>query len=368
VKRSLRVAISIILTALFLALFLRGFDLGAAWRSLTEASPALIALSVAINLLGYVVRAWRWRVLLAPVRPGLGMYNLTSTTFIGFMISFLVPFRLGEVVRPVLLARRERLSAGAALATIALERVLDALAVMGLFLLFVLSSRGALLLAAPPPGAGPSQGALLLRQGLWAAAIFAGLGVAAVGFLVAFPRRVLGLLRRLAPGGTGGPAARLLELSERFIGGLGIVRHGRGLAQAVALSFALWLVIDLGVLYGVRAFGLPLALPDIFLLMVPLAVGIAVPTPGGVGPYEFLAQVSLTDFWGVEASAAAAAAVTLHAITLLPTIALGMLFMWRDGLRPGDVRALATAGAAAGGGAGAPPGGPGAPPAREGLR
>ena len=343
-KRSFRIAISLLLTALFLGLFLRAFDLGAAWRSLQEASLALIALSVAVNLLGYMVRAWRWRVLLEPVRPGVGIYNLTSTIFIGFMVSFLVPFRLGEVVRPVLLARRERLSAGAALATIALERVLDALAVMGLFLVFILSSRGAALLSAPP-GAGPSQGALILRQGLWAAAAFAGVGVAGVGVLVAFPRQVLAFLRRLAPGGTGGTggsAGRAVDLLERFIGGLGIVRRGRGLARAVALSFGMWLIIDLGVLCGVRAFGLPLGFPDIFLLMVPLAVGIAVPTPGGVGPYEFLAQVSLTDFWGAEASTAAAAAITLHAITLLPTIALGLLFMWRDGLRPGDVRALGT--------------------------
>ena len=339
-KRSYRIAISVLLTAVFLGLFLRAFDLGAAWRSLKEASLALIALSAAINLMGYLVRAWRWRILLAPVRPGLGMYNLTATTFIGFMVSFLVPFRLGEVVRPVLLARRERLSAGAALATVALERVLDALAVMGLFLAFVLSSRGAALLAAPPPGAMPSQGALFLRQGLWAAAAFAGLGVAGVGILVAFPQRVLGLLRRLAPGGATSAAARAVGAIEHFVGGFAVVRRGRGLAQAVALSIGMWLVIDLGVLCGVRAFGLPLRFPDIFLLMVPLAVGIAVPTPGGVGPYEFLAQISLTDFWGVEASTAAAAAITLHAITLLPTIGGGLLFMWRDGLRPGDVRAL----------------------------
>lgn len=359
-KRSLRVVISLVLTALFLALFLRAFDLGAAWRSLRAASPALVAMSVAINLVGFVLRAYRWRVLLAPVRPGLGMYNLTSTTFIGFMVSFLVPFRLGEVVRPVLLARRERLSAGAALATIALERLLDALAVMGLFLLFVLSPRGAALLAAPAGGAAPAPGALVLRQAVTASAVLAGIGVAAVGLLVAFPHTVLAAARRLAPGGVGGAAARLIEPLERFVSGFAVVRRGRGLALSVALSFALWLLIDLGVLCGVRALGLSLALPDIFALMVPLAIGIAVPTPGGVGPYEFLAQISLTDLWGVDAPRAAAAAVTLHAIALLPTIAAGLAFMWRDGLRPSDVRALASMPderAPVGGAAARPPGG-----------
>jgi len=70
------------------------------------------------------------------------------------------------------------------------------------------------------------------------------------------------------------------------------------------------------------------------------------PTPGGVGPYEFLGQVSLSGFFAVPAADAAAAAVTLHAIALLPTIVIGLAFMWRDGLRPSEVRTVAAAGPA----------------------
>ena len=66
------------------------------------------------------------------------------------------------------------------------------------------------------------------------------------------------------------------------------------------------------------------------------------PTPGGVGPYEFLCQVSLSGFWGVPEASAGAAAVMLHAITLLPTIALGLIFMWHGGVRPAEVRKMAT--------------------------
>ena len=144
-KQITRLSISLLLTAGFLALFATRFDLGTAGRSLRAASPVLIAVSISVNLFAYLIRAWRWRVLLTPVRPGIGLYGLTSATFIGFMVSFLVPFRVGEVVRPVLLARREKLNAGAAFATIAVERLLDGLAVLTLFLVFLVMTRNTLI-------------------------------------------------------------------------------------------------------------------------------------------------------------------------------------------------------------------------------
>jgi glycosyltransferase 2 family protein len=340
VRPAFRVAISLGLMAAFLALFLLSFDFAAAWRSLGTASPTLVLLSVAINLVGFLVRAWRWRYLMAPIREGVGMYNLTSTTFIGFMVSFLVPFRLGEVVRPILLARRERVSPSATLATIALERLLDTLTVMTLFLVFILSARGAALLSAAP-GEAASQASLLLRRGALGAGALVLVAVPLVVILVAFPGRVVAILHRLH-GGRSSWATRAIEVVERFITGLGAVRRGRDLAASLLLSVALWLLIDLSVFVGTSAFGLPLRLPDIFLLILPLAVGIAMPTPGGVGPYEFLAQISLTDFWGIPRAVAAAAAIALHAIALVPTIAIGLAFMWRDGLRPADVKRLAS--------------------------
>ncbi len=351
-KPAARVVVSLLLTVLFLALFLRSFDLVAAGRAVSAASPLLIGLGVAVNLLAYWVRAWRWRYLLAPIRRGVGMYNLTSTTMIGFMISFLVPFRVGEVVRPVLLARRESLHAGAAFATIALERLLDTLMVMSLFLVFVLSPRGAALLAAPAGGA--TEASLFLRRGLMAAAAFVALGLPLVAILVAVPGKIAALLHRLNPGERTGAVGRAIASIETFVQGFSAIRRARDLAPCLALSLALWLLIDLSVFLGVRAFDLPLRFTDIFLLMVPLGVGIVVPTPGGVGPYEFLGQMSLAGFWGVEAARAAATAVTLHASTLVPTIAVGLLFMWRDGLRPAEVRRIAALGEAPAAPEGAP--------------
>ncbi len=334
-KRATRIVISLLLTAGFLYVFLRSFDLSEAWEQMRGAHVALIAASAAINLSAYLVRAWRWRFLMAPLREGIGMYNLTSTTMIGFMISFLVPFRAGEVVRPVLLARREQLSSSAAVATIALERLLDALTIMTLFVVFALSAHGSAVLSAEG-----SRAALFLRQGLMVTAGFLGVGIPIVVLLVIFPQQALGLLARISPGGRHGPLAAAFRVAERFLSGLGAVRRANKIVAAVILSFMLWLMIDLSVYVGLLAFGLPMSFFDTFLLMVPLAIGIAVPTPGGVGAYEYLGRTALAGFWGVPVATAAAVAVALHAVTLVPTVLTGLLFMWRDGVRPREVSAL----------------------------
>jgi uncharacterized protein (TIRG00374 family) len=344
VKSATRIVLSLGLTVAFLALFLRSFDLRAAGRAIAGASPMLLVLAVVVNLLAYLVRAWRWRHLLAPMREGIGLYNLTSTTMIGFMVTFLVPMRIGEIVRPVLLARRERLSASAAIATIALERLFDALTVMALFLVFSLSAHGRAVLNPADLGSAQASAALLIRRGALAAALLVAVGLPAAGILVMFPGTVVGWLHRLNRGGPDSRLGKGIGLLEQFLAGLGSLRRGRELGKILASSLLMWLMIDLSTWYGLRAFGLEMRLFDTFLLMVALTVGISIPTPGGVGPYEYLCTLALTDLWFVPAAVAGAVAMTLHAIAILPTVVIGLLLMWRDGVRPAEVRGLAAEG------------------------
>ena len=341
VKPALRVGISLLLTVFFIYLFCRRFDVRAAVHSLRAASPLLIGASVLVNLVAYLIRAWRWRVLMGPIKKKVGMYNLTSTMFIGFMISFIVPFRIGEVARPVLLARREKISTTATIATVALERLFDVLTVMALLLVFVLTARGSALVRSSENGGTGGQASVYLRHAIEATGGLVAVALPLVLVLVLFPDFVRRIMEALHGKRQGGAAARLTEVVEKLIAGLGVMRQRTQLAQSIALSFMMWLAIDASVLLGVRAFDLPLRFTDMFLLIVPLGLGIVMPTPGGVGPYEFLCQISLSGFWGVSEASAGAVAVTLHAVTLLPTIALGLFFMWQGGVRPAEVRKIA---------------------------
>jgi uncharacterized protein (TIRG00374 family) len=257
------------------------------------------------------------------------------------MVTFLVPMRIGEIVRPVLLARRERLPASGAIATVALERIFDAMTVMTLFLVFSLSAHGRAVLNPAGVGSAQASAAQLLRQGALAASLLVAVGLPVALFLVMFPQVVVGWLHRF---NRGGPESRLgkgIVLLEEFLTGLGSLRRGRELGKIVLSSVAMWLMIDLSAYATMKAFALPLQFFDTFLLMVALTVGISIPTPGGVGPYEYFCTVALTDLWAVPAAVAGAVALTLHATAMLPTILIGLLLMWRDGVRPAEMRGLA---------------------------
>ena len=84
-------------------------------------TAAVLGLTVALS---YVVRVKRWQRLLVPLAQ-VEFAAAVQATLIGVATTAVLPGMLGEVLRPYLLARRKRLSASAAQATVVLERLLD---------------------------------------------------------------------------------------------------------------------------------------------------------------------------------------------------------------------------------------------------
>ena len=117
---------------------------------------------------------------------------------------------------------------------------------------------------------------------------------------------------------------RLAGALLRFAEGLAVVRTPKRLALALLLSFPLWLSIGLGIWAVTRAFGIDMPFTGSFLLIALLIVGVSVPTPGNVGGFEAAVQIGLTSFYAVPNDRAVGAALVLHAVSLLPTIALGL--------------------------------------------
>src|ERR687892_1589157 len=127
------------LTLGLLGFFFRNADMGGVWAETRRANGGLLVAAVIATLATYLLRAFRWQYLLAPIGPT-HFATAFRTTVIGFAASFLLPARAGEVIRPYLLARREGLKASAAFATIILERLLDLVTVLLLCAFFIFTS------------------------------------------------------------------------------------------------------------------------------------------------------------------------------------------------------------------------------------
>ncbi len=99
-----------------LAWVLRGFD-SARFVALLAGADLRFLVLVMIALLGeQLVRAWKWRQLLFPLRP-VGTLYLFGTIMAGYLLAMLVPFGFGTVARSWLVARREELKLAAVLAS-----------------------------------------------------------------------------------------------------------------------------------------------------------------------------------------------------------------------------------------------------------
>ena len=101
-------------------------SLGTAFR---DAKYIYIFPTIVLMFIAHYIRAIRWEVLISPIKK-VSVLNLFSAIMIGFMANNVLPARLGEVIRPVMIARKEKIKVSASFATVVMERVFDILGII----------------------------------------------------------------------------------------------------------------------------------------------------------------------------------------------------------------------------------------------
>jgi uncharacterized protein (TIRG00374 family) len=329
----LRLGLGILLAIGLFLFFFKGMDWAALGRAIRTADPTLLLGVVLAAIATYLLRAWRWGYLLSPMAR-VPFPDLVSATTVGFMTALAVP-RAGEIVRPYLVARRHPVSTSAGIATIILERLFDLLTVLGLF--------GAYVLVLPTPAA-QSQGPLM--DGVKAIGGLASVG--AVLLLALFfamhshAEKVLALFDRVLRVFPARLAGFLGGFLRAFTGGLSVLKAPLPHLVAIALqSLLVWLAIAAGIWLNNKALGIDLPFHATFLMIAFLTVGVAIPTPGMVGGFHGFFVVATAEVFGVDRDVAGAASITCHALTNLPVLVLGLLFLKREGLSLGRVAEMA---------------------------
>jgi uncharacterized protein (TIRG00374 family) len=330
-----RSVLILLLTFGLLWFFFRNADMAQVWAEMRRARPGLLLGAVLVTGMTYALRALRWQYVLSPLGET-HFANAFRATVIGFAATFLLPARAGEVIRPLLLARREGLPATATFATIILERLMDMVTVLGLFAVFVLTADPATISAEPAHLARVKAGGLIAAA---AAAVAMTTAFVAAGHPERLGRWALRIERVL-------PArlARLVaKFVESFTQGLAVMRQPRRLLVSLALSVPLWLSIAAGIWLTSLAFHITFPYVGSFLVMTILVVGVAMPTPGAVGGFHAAYQIAVHSFFGAPDDRAVGAAIVLHAVSFVPVTLLGLFFMARDGLSLSRAQALAAA-------------------------
>jgi uncharacterized protein (TIRG00374 family) len=325
-KTALQGVGGLLLAALLLYIVFHDKDPKALSAALSRVSWPLLGLAAFINLAHNVVRVWRWRLLLAPVRPNVPFRPMFSAVVIGFMTT-LIGGRVGELVRPALLSAKENLPLGPCVGTVVADRLLDGVAIVALF-------------AAGSLGAHFVAGSAALEGSIRGFAVFALVGMVVVLIaLVAISTRVDridGWLSR-QPASTRWIGRVALGMSR----GADALRSPGRVAPILAYSLLLWLVIALGTWLGIRAAGAEITFADSLVMLPLLALGVSLPTPGAVGGYHALMQFGLVSLFGIDPTIAAGAGILMHLAIALPVLVAGMALLYVEKVSWPDLVAAA---------------------------
>jgi uncharacterized protein (TIRG00374 family) len=317
-SRPIQIGLSVILAAALLVFFLRGINFRDITNQVAAASGSWLGVSVVLGIGTFLFRALRWTWLLRPVAR-VRFYPAFVATAFGFAANNL-PGKVGEVLRPALLARSEKLPFSPLLASVLLERVFDGAAVLFFFVIAAATGipnthgTGKLLLPA---------GLLLVLVGAVLFSVF--WRVETERFLEKFWRR---LPERFQP--------RARTFAETFVDGFASLKNPKLLLLVTFGSLAMWLIINLQIYAVLRAFHLDLPFSASFVVTAAAVLGLMFPTPGGLGSYHLAVQIALTDVYGVAKDSASGVALLAHAISFVPITLLGLALFAMTPIRVKD--------------------------------
>jgi len=320
-NRSLQLLLGVAVSALCVWLSMKDVHVNEVLAALRGANGLGFVAVMAVTLVGFWVRAVRWRWFIEAGRP-LSVPSLFSATMIGFMANNVLPFRLGEFVRPWALARRERLSKTTLLATIVVERAVDMLTLLGIF--------GVTMLVHP---IAESSDAGRLVQ--WGARLLVGLCIGLTLFVIAVERhrRLAQAFVRFATRPLPGAAReRVGHMLEHFIEGLGLFRDVGRLTVVFGLSFAMFLCFACALAISLWSLGIVLPWYAGLVMLVITAIGIMVPAaPGYIGTLNIACTAGLALF-GVGKAQSVPFSWFYFFSQWLPITAVGLLYLNREGL------------------------------------
>jgi uncharacterized membrane protein YbhN (UPF0104 family) len=309
------------------------FDIRRFASSFRQLNWTWLAAGIALNLLSYLGRALRWRVMIAPLRPGAPVGRLVSATFIGFTAVTLFG-RPGEVVRPFLIARNEGVSVSSQLAAWLLERIYD--------LLFVVLMFGVALAVVQPRGAvGPAL-EWILQAGGYLVACIGGISLAVLVSISLFTEAAV---RRIREGLAIVPEryrARLEGWVAAFASGMGSTRRGAFVLKLVVYTVAEWSIIIASTYCLLKAFppASGMSFTDAVVFLGFVAFGSAVQLPGIGGGFQVAAVLALTELFALSLEHAAAAAVLLWISIFIAIIPIGLALAVLQGLSWSTLRHL----------------------------
>jgi uncharacterized protein (TIRG00374 family) len=305
--RAIYWVISLALAGAFLYYSLRGIEWKSVWTTLKAAHPMVVVSAAGIMSVALFLRSYRWRVLLS-AQQQVSVPLAFWATSAGYLGNNVLPARAGEVVRTLMISRRSGMSKAFVLTTALSERVVDAIALITISAVVLLTL--------------PTQSGWLAH----AARPFAILGLAGAAAIALLPIFEAFWFRFLArvplPERLRHPIESILA---HVLDGIRSFHDPGRLGKFLFFTAIIWFLDGVTTVVASSSIGISIQLPVAFLLVAGLGLGSALPsTPGYVGIYQFVAVSMLSPF-GVSKTDAIAYILLYQAMNYAVVLLWGLM-------------------------------------------
>jgi len=320
-RNKIKLIVGLLISVICLYLAFRKVDFGEMLKAFHTANYWYLVPSIGVIFLSHFLRAFRWRYLLDPIKR-LDTGSLFSSLMIGYAANTFMPAHLGEFLRAFVLGKKRQIPMSPVFATIVVERIID------MFYLLILTFIALFILPFPTPD-------LVIKGAYFMLALTLGLLV----FLIflkkasATTMRVISIILKPFPDTI---ERKIADILEKFIHGLLPMKNWHDYITVGILSVLIWACYGLVFYFCLPAFdfvntyNLPWSTSLILLVITTIAV-VVPSSPGYVGTYHYLCQITLSMF-GVNAGSALSFAAVVHGMNFLPVLIVGLIFAHFEGM------------------------------------
>ena len=320
-NRIIKFILGVLISVIGLYYAFRQINFWELWIIIKNVNFILVILAIVILLLSNIIRAWRWQILVKPIKY-VSFEPAFSSIMIGYFGNSVLPFRMGEFLRAYVVADKTSLTASTAFGTIVIERILDFVGLSAVILLIMtvypLKSIGGFIII----------GVIVLSLTAFIFILLFG-GVKST-LLVKIEKSSLlkmGFLRKI-----------LLYL-KNFLDGATTIIATNKLGVILLYTLIIWIMYYCSTYLATIATGIELEWFGFGVLLISTTMAISVPAaPGYVGTYHAAAVYILTNLFDVGRIDAQTAAIILHAVGTIPIVIIGAWYFLNSSVNIKDIK------------------------------
>ncbi|MEX0680579.1 MAG: lysylphosphatidylglycerol synthase transmembrane domain-containing protein [Balneolales bacterium] len=317
VKKYLRVLISITIAVLFLWLALKDISYVDIRLTMNRLTYHWLVPFIAVSLFSHYLRAERWKQLMEQNGTNTSRVTLFSGVMLGYLVNYAVP-RLGEVTRSVYVGNKEQISRSKLMGTVLLERALDLFVMLAIVIFIFIYLITDFRIIVSLLGVNPVKWmqTLLSLDGM----LFMGLVLSIILLVLYLLYQLMLMLGRWIPS-----IYRLMNLTNdifnNFIQGLLSIRAVKNWPLFLLLTAGIWFCYVLMTYIPFTAFDMHvdygLGMREALIITMVSALGMSLPSPGGIGTYHLFVSRALVLFFAVPEAVGISYTIVTHLVMMI---------------------------------------------------